>query len=90
MLAHHEGPPFTRFKIFRQKKNSISEHIRKHIQDNYIRQNDMDFSPNMLLLDQVSEVTVKAANADASAGGGSSQVSYVTPSGGNDYHSSAY
>lgn len=61
-----------------------------NIQDNYIRQNDMDFSPNMLLLDQVSEITVKQSNADASAGGGSSQVSYVTPSGSNQYHGSAY
>ena len=59
-----------------------------NIQDNYIRQNDMDFSPNMLLLDQVSEVTVTSSNADASAGGGSSQVSYVTPTGGNQYHGS--
>jgi hypothetical protein len=61
-----------------------------NIQDNYIRSNDMDFSPNMLLLDQVAEVTVTASNADASAGGGSSQVSYVTPSGTNEYHGSGY
>jgi hypothetical protein len=61
-----------------------------NIQDNYIRQNSMDFSPNMLLLDQVAEVTVTASNADASAGGGSSQVSYTTPTGGNQYHGAGY
>jgi hypothetical protein len=61
-----------------------------NIQDNYIRQNDMDFSPNLLLLDQVSEVTATASNADASAGGGSSQVTFTTPSGGNQYHGSGY
>jgi Carboxypeptidase regulatory-like domain len=61
-----------------------------NIQDNYIRANDMDFSPNMLLLDQVAEVTATASNADASAGGGSSQVTFTTPSGTNQYHGSAY
>lgn len=44
-----------------------------NIQDNFIRQNDMDFLPNLLLLDQVSQVTVAASNADSSAGGGSSR-----------------
>lgn len=61
-----------------------------NIQDNYIRQNDMDFLPNMLLLDQVSEVTVSNSNGDASAGGGSSQVAFVTPSGGNQFHGGGY
>ena len=61
-----------------------------NIQDNFIRQNDMDFLPNLLLLDQVSQVTVAASNADSSAGGGSSQVNFVTPSGGNQLHGAAY
>ena len=61
-----------------------------NIQDNFIRQNDMDFLPNLLLLDQVSEVTVSSSNADASTGGGSSQVSFVTPSGTNQFHGSGY
>jgi len=61
-----------------------------NIQDNFIRQNDMDFLPNLLLLDQVSEVTVSSSNADASSGGGSSQVTFVTPSGTNQYHGAGY
>lgn len=61
-----------------------------NIQDNFIRQNDMDFLPNLLLLDQVSEVTVSSSNADASTGGGSSQVTFVTPSGTNQFHGSGY
>ena len=61
-----------------------------NIQDNFIRTNDMDFLPNLLLLDQVAEVTVSTSNANASAYGGSSQVQFVTPSGGNSYHGNAY
>ena len=61
-----------------------------NIQDNFIRTNDMDFLPNLLLLDQVAEVTVSSSNSDASAWGGSSQVSFVTPSGTNQYHGAAY
>jgi hypothetical protein len=61
-----------------------------NIQDNFIRTNDMDFLPNLLLLDQVAEVTVSSSNADASTSGGSSQVNFVTPSGTNQYHGSLY
>jgi hypothetical protein len=61
-----------------------------NIQDNFIRTNDMDFLPNLLLLDQVAEVTVAASNADASASGGSSQVNFVTPSGTNQFHGALY
>ncbi|MEI9972740.1 MAG: TonB-dependent receptor plug domain-containing protein [Ignavibacteriota bacterium] len=57
-----------------------------NIQDNFIRTNDLDFLPNMLLLDQVSEVTVSSSNSDASAWGGSSQVNFITPSGTNSLH----
>ncbi|HUK17805.1 MAG TPA: TonB-dependent receptor [Bryobacteraceae bacterium] len=61
-----------------------------NIQDNFIRQNDMDFLPNLLLLDQVAEVTVSSSNADASTNGGSSQVTFVTPSGTNQFHGKGY
>ncbi len=61
-----------------------------NIQDNFIRTNDLDFLPNLLLLDQVAEVTVTSSNASAAAMGGSSQIQFVTPSGTNDYHGSAY
>ncbi len=61
-----------------------------NIQDNFIRTNDADFLPNLLLLDQVSEVRVTNSNSNALNGGGSSQVSFVTPHGTNQYHGSAY
>jgi len=61
-----------------------------NIQDNFIRTNAVDFSPNLLLLDQVAEFTVSTSNTNASAGGGASQVAFVTPSGTNTYHGSGY
>src|SRR5215813_9657600 len=61
-----------------------------NIQDNFIRTNAVDFSPNLLLLDQVAEFTVSTSNTNASAGGGASQVAFVTPSGTNTFHGSGY
>ena len=60
-----------------------------NIQDNYIRDTDLDFTPNLLLLDQVQEFTITTSLSSASASGGS-QVNFVTPSGGNHYHGSGY
>lgn len=57
-----------------------------NIQDNFIRDNGLDFQPNRLLLDQVSEVNVGISNNNLSQGGGSAQINYVTPSGTNQYH----
>jgi hypothetical protein len=61
-----------------------------NIQDNFIRTNAVDFSPNLLLLDQVAEVTLSTSNANPAAGDGASQVTFVTPSGGNQFHGSAF
>ncbi len=61
-----------------------------NVQDNYIRDNALDYLPNLLLLDQVSEFTVMTSNAGAAAGGGSSHVMFVTPSGTNQFHGGAY
>src|SRR5262249_14899681 len=61
-----------------------------NIQDNFIRDNSLDFSPNLLLLDEVSEVTVAISNTSSAFGFGSSQISFVTPSGTNTLHGSAY
>ncbi len=61
-----------------------------NIQDNYIRDNALDYTPNLLLLDQVSEFTVSTSNTNASVGGGSAQVTFVTPSGTNEYHGALY
>ena len=61
-----------------------------NIQDNYIRDNAADYSPNQLFLDQVSEFTVSTSNTNASAGGGSAQVTFSTPSGTNQLHGAGY
>ncbi len=61
-----------------------------NIQDNFIRANALDFLPNLLLLDQVAEFTISTSNTNATAGGGASQVNFVTPSGTNLYHGAAY
>jgi hypothetical protein len=61
-----------------------------NIQDNFIRTNALDFLPNLLLLDQVSQVTVSTSNQSSAAYLGSSQVSFVTPSGTNQYHGNVY
>ena len=52
-----------------------------NVQDNFIRTNDVDFLPNLLLLDQVAEVTVVSSNSSAVKMGGSSQIQFITPSG---------
>lgn len=61
-----------------------------NIQDNFIRTNASDFSPNLLLLDQVAEMTVSTSNTNPAAGGGASQVIFVTPSGTNTFHGSVF
>lgn len=61
-----------------------------NVQDNFIRANALDFLPNLLLLDQVAEVTIVTSNAGAMFPGGTAQVSFVTPSGTNEYHGSLY
>jgi hypothetical protein len=57
-----------------------------NIQDNYLRDNALDYSPNKLLLGQVREMTIVTSNANSAAAGGASQVNLVTPSGGNEFH----
>jgi hypothetical protein len=61
-----------------------------NIQDNFIRDNAVDFSPNMLLMDQVAEFTVATSNGNSAMSGGSSQIAFVTPSGTNELHGKAY
>jgi hypothetical protein len=61
-----------------------------NIQDNFVRTNALDFLPNLLLLDQVSQVTVSTSNQSSAAYLGSSQVNFVTPSGTNHYHGNVY
>ena len=61
-----------------------------NIQDNFIRGNGLDFQPNRLLLDQVSEFTIVTSMGNSTLGGGASQVNLVTPSGTNNLHGKAY
>ncbi len=58
------------------------------IQDNYLRDNDLDSSPNELFLDQVQEFTITTSLSGSAASGGS-QVNFVTPSGTNQFHGNA-
>jgi outer membrane receptor protein involved in Fe transport len=60
-----------------------------NIQDNYLRDNGLSFTPNLLLLDQVQEFTVTTALSSSAASGGS-QVSFVSPSGTNELRGVAY
>jgi hypothetical protein len=61
-----------------------------NIQDNFIRTNDLDFSPNYPFSSQAQEFTVINQNSDVDQGGGSSQVSIVTPKGTNKYHGEGF
>ena len=61
-----------------------------NIQDNYIRDNALDYTPNKLLIGQVRQMTMITSNANAAAPGGSAQVAFETPSGTNQLHGDAY
>lgn len=61
-----------------------------NIQDNFIRVNDTDFSPNQIFLSQTGEFHVNTQNGDPSVGGGSSAVSITTPRGTNSWHGQGF
>jgi hypothetical protein len=61
-----------------------------NIQDNYIRDNALDYTPNKLLTGQVREMTLVTSNANAAASGGATQTAFSTPSGTNQYHGEGY
>ena len=56
------------------------------VKDNFIRSSSID----PLLLNQVAAVTVTTSNQHAAAYGGSAQITFVTPSGTNDFHGELY
>lgn len=60
-----------------------------NVQDNYIRDNALDYSPNKILLGQVRQMTVVTSNANAAASGGATETAFSTPSGGNQIHGEA-
>jgi len=61
-----------------------------NIQDNFIRENGLDFSPNLPFSSQAQEFTVINQNSGVENGGGSSQVSIVTPKGTNHWHGQGF
>ena len=61
-----------------------------NIQDNYIRDNALDYSPNRPLLGQIRQVTLVSSNSNAAAPGGSAQVAMETPSGSNTIHATVF
>jgi hypothetical protein len=60
-----------------------------NIQDNYLRDNALDYTPNKLLLGQVRQMTVVTSNANAAASGGATELAMSTPSGTNVLHGEA-
>jgi Carboxypeptidase regulatory-like domain len=60
-----------------------------NIQDNYIRDNALDYTPNKLLLGQVRQMTVVSSNGNAAAFGGATETAFSTPSGTNQFHGEA-
>ncbi|HLN02021.1 MAG TPA: TonB-dependent receptor [Bryobacteraceae bacterium] len=61
-----------------------------NIQDNFIRSNDLDYLPNKLTIDQISEISINTSNANPALGLGASQISLVTKSGTNEFHGDVY
>jgi hypothetical protein len=61
-----------------------------NIQDNYIRDNALDYSPNKPLLSQVREMTVITSNGNAALSGGATETAFTTPSGTNQIHGEAF
>ncbi|HEX8286563.1 MAG TPA: TonB-dependent receptor [Pyrinomonadaceae bacterium] len=61
-----------------------------NIQDNYIRTNATDFSPNRPTIDNTAEFTVITGNQEPDQGYGGAQVRLVTPRGTQDFHGALY
>jgi hypothetical protein len=61
-----------------------------NIQDNYIRDNALDFTPNKLLVGQVRSMTIVSANGNAATSGGATEAAFSTPSGTDQFHGEAY
>jgi len=61
-----------------------------NIQDNFIRANATDFSPQRPGVDDISQFTVTTSNADAALGYGASQVNIATERGQSEFHGSLF
>ena len=61
-----------------------------NIQDNYLRDNALDYTPNKLRVGQVRQVTLITANPTAAASGGATEAAFSTPSGSNQFHGEVF
>jgi hypothetical protein len=61
-----------------------------NIQDNFIRQGVLDYTPNLPFNSQAQEFTLINQNAGVEYAGGASQVAIVTPRGTNQYHGEGF
>lgn len=61
-----------------------------NVQDNFIRANATDFSPERSSSDDTGEFTIVTQNAGAELGYGSAQVQLVTPRGQSEYNGALY
>jgi len=61
-----------------------------NIQDNYIRDNALDYTPNKLLLSQVRQMTMISSNGSSAMSGGATETAFTTPSGTNELHGEAF
>jgi hypothetical protein len=85
----HTGRSFTTINGLRTSYANVTlDGI--NIQDNFLRDNALDFLPNLLKTDQVAEMTVITSNANATYSGGAAQVSFITPSGSNEFHGGGF
>ena len=61
-----------------------------NIQDNFIRGNAVDFTPDRATTDDIAEFTITTQNGSAANAYGASQVQEVTPRGQNTFHGGAW
>lgn len=61
-----------------------------NVNDNFIRANATDFSPERASSDDTGEFTITTQNAGAESGYGAAQVQLVTPRGTTEYHGALY
>ncbi|HEY1337689.1 MAG TPA: TonB-dependent receptor [Bryobacteraceae bacterium] len=61
-----------------------------NVQDNYIRDNALDYTPNKLQIGQVQQMTLVSSNLNAAASGGATETAFATPSGGNMIHGEGF
>ncbi len=61
-----------------------------NVQDNYIRDNALDYLPNKLLMGQVRQMTIVSSNGNAATSGGATETAMSTPSGTNQFHGEVF